>query len=569
VSLPRPLGGARRRLFALLVAIGVGESWCGVLFALLVHTAVDRLTRGGHRGDAFDPFAGFSRAEVGAGMLLAVAATAGLRAVGRPVAERLAQGYVHCLRLAMFDHVTASAVRDRRRRSIGVTVLRMTGDANSLQMWVSRGLAAVVVDGSAVVGAVGALVVIAPVLGLAAAAMVALAAGVVCAVSAHRQELVRLVRRRRGKLNTRVNERITQALVVQAMGEVAGERRRLARDSSLLRRAMVRQARLDGVLLAVVELARSGLVVVAVAAALLGGQSPGAVGAALTVVHLLGTPLRDLAEAVRFRQEALVARQRIGEMFTVPARLAAPTGADQLAPGPGRLELDEVGVHGVFSAVTAIVEAGQRVALCGGPGSGKATLLAVIARLLPPEAGVVRLDGQDLAQVDQDSARRAVRLVSAELPLLRGTVAQNLTYGAAESEVVDEVSELCGLDALMRSLPDGRRTRIGEFGQGLSRGQRRQLMLARALVSKPRLLLLGDVDECLDDVTRPLVRRLLADHSATVVLVTRDPELLARVDAVWWLSGGRLSTIGHEKRAASRAEDARLRRQPDLDRHRG
>jgi ABC-type multidrug transport system fused ATPase/permease subunit len=161
----------------------------------------------------------------------------------------------------------------------------------------------------------------------------------------------------------------------------------------------------------------------------------------------------------------------------------------------------------------------------------------------------VRLDGQDLAQVDQDSARRAVRLVSAELPLLRGTVAQNLTYGGADPEVVDEVSELCGLDALMRSLPDGEKTRIGEFGQGLSRGQRRQLALARALVSKPRLLLLDDVDEVLDDVTRSLVRRLVADYPGTVVLTTRDPELLARVDAVWWLGGGGLPATGRERAA--------------------
>jgi ATP-binding cassette subfamily B protein len=549
VSLPRPLGGSRRRPFALLVAIGVGESGCGVLFALFVHTAVDRLTHSGYRGGSFDPFAGVSKAEVGVGMLLAMAAMAGLRAVGRPVAERLAQDYVHCLRLAMFDHVADSAVRDRRRRSIGVTVLRMTGDANGLRMWISRGLAAVVVGGSAVAGAVGALVVISPVLGAAAVAMVVLVVGVVCVIGPHLQERVRQVRRRRGRLNTRVNERITQALVVQAMGGVAGERGRLARDSSLLRKAMVRQARVDGVLLAVVELARSGLVVAAVAAGLLGGQSPGAVGAALTVVHLLGSPLLDLAEAVRYRQEALVARQRIGEMFTVPARLAAPPGAGPLAPGPGRLELDDVGVDGVFSAATAVVEAGQRVALRGEPGSGKATLLAVIARLLPPDAGAVRLDGQDLAQVDQDSARRAVRLVSAELPLLRGTVAQNLTYGGADPEVVDEVSELCGLDALMRSLPDGEKTRIGEFGQGLSRGQRRQLALARALVSKPRLLLLDDVDEVLDDVTRSLVRRLVADYPGTVVLTTRDPELLARVDAVWWLGGGGLPATGRERAA--------------------
>jgi ATP-binding cassette, subfamily B, bacterial len=542
VTLPRPLAGRRRRLFALLVVVGLGQSGCGVLFALLVHTAVGRLTASRGRLGRFDPFGSWPQPAVAAVALLAVVAMAALRGVGRPLAERLAQDYTHSLRLAMFDHITASAVRDRSRRSVGVTVLRMTGDTSALHMWISRGLAAVVVDGAAVLGALGALIMTAPVVGVVGVVLVAVAFTVVVELSLRLRRLVRVVRRQRGRLSTRVNERITHTLVVQAMGEVTRERGRVRGHSSRLADAMVRQAWLDGAFVAVAEVVRSGLVVVAVAAGLLGGENPGTVGAALTVVHLLGVPLRELADAVRYRQEAHVARQRIGEMFVAPARLAAPPDAPGLAPGPGRIELDGVTVRGVIEEATAVGEAGQRIAVVGARGTGKSSLLAVLARLQPVDQGRVRLDGQDIAAFEQDSVRQAVRLVSADLPLLRGTVEQNLRYGGGDPDVPGWAGELCGLDTLFAALPNGSQTKIGDGGQGLSRSQRHQLTLARALLSRPRLLLLDDVDMWPDTTTSSIMWELLARCPATILLVTQDPQLLARVDAVWSLRDGALTT---------------------------
>jgi ABC-type multidrug transport system fused ATPase/permease subunit len=217
-------------------------------------------------------------------------------------------------------------------------------------------------------------------------------------------------------------------------------------------------------------------------------------------------------------------------------------------------------VRGALRDVSASVEGGQRVVLLGGNGAGKSTLVQVIARLVDPDRGQVLIDGRDLAGFNLASVRRAISVVSPDLPLLRGTVGANLRYrwpDAPEAEVA-RVRELCALDDLLATLPGGEAYRLQEAGGNLSLGQRHRLTMARALLGQPEILLLDEFDANLDAETGALLDRVLGDYPGTVVMITRDPSRVARADRIWRLEGGRMvSEQPGEQRAAPGVRDVR------------
>jgi ABC-type bacteriocin/lantibiotic exporter with double-glycine peptidase domain len=324
----------------------------------------------------------------------------------------------------------------------------------------------------------------------------------------------------------------------------------MRRQSGRLRRAMIAQARVVGRMRGLAE-AAGALAGVAVLLAgaeevAAGRATGGTVVAAMAIVGLLVAPLRDIGRVQEYWHASRVAMEKLEDFVAIPTRLHEPADAPDLAPGPGRLELDEVVLEGSLHGISAIAPPGAVVALVGPNGAGKSSLLAVASRLVDADAGVVRLDGQDIAAHSLASVHAAISMVGPDLPLLRGTVADNLRYrcpDATQEELV-RVRALCGIDALVAELPEGDETRIRDGGRNLSSGQRQRLALARALVGAPRVLLLDEADANLDPVARGVVDRVIhaLRGTCTLVVVTHRTEVLEWADAVWRMEAGRLVT---------------------------
>ncbi|GEC03609.1 hypothetical protein SSP24_12640 [Streptomyces spinoverrucosus] len=543
VRLPHTLGGVRRRLMLLLVLAGFGQAVCVVAFALLVHGAAYRVTHDGQiasgqdRSAIYTHVAGYAPTALAIGLAASACATVLLKAAGEPLAERLAQSYVHSVRMRLFDHVAGSQAWGPDRRTIGVTVLRFTGDASALRLWISKGVAPLLVDGVFVTCALVVLAVIAPGVGAISAALILLAAGAVALLGRRLRERVRETRRHNGRLAAFVNERVTHTAVMQSLGRVAQERRVMRRRSRDYGRAMVRQARLTGAMSATAEACGIGILLIVVTVGLLAGTTWEALASLLTVANFLGRPLTSLVRVQEYWQQSRVARRRIAEVLAAPAPLRSTRGAEPLANGPGQLELAGLRVDGVLDA-SAIARPGQRILLQGPPGAGKSLLLRLIARLQQPDAGAVLLDGQDLARHDPESVRRVIRLASPELPLLRGSVGKNLRHGEPP-DTADKADEE-RIEALAELLPDGMHTRVGEGGRGLSTAMRYQVAMVRALRSGPRVLLLDEARSG-EALGSGLVERLLERYPGTVVYVTDEPELAARADVLWRVDDGRLT----------------------------
>jgi len=539
-DMPRTLGGGRWRTMVLLVANGVAQAAAAVATALAAENLFGLLG---------SP-APSNRSDVAsAALVLAAAAVAmaGLRGRERVDAERLGQSYTHRLRLHLFQHLTAMSPRVVQERSQGATALRFIGDLTMVRRWISRGLAPLVVAGAMATGTISALIVVSPALSIAVGVVVILGAVATMSQGGAVRSTTRGARRRRARLAGNVNEKIASVGVVQVHGAVERERKRVGRQSRKLRDAMITRAGRLGRLDAVVEGTASAAIGVVLVVGVIGNVPAPTVAASMVVVGLLVPQLRSLGRVQEYWQGMRVAREAIDRFLARPTY--RPIERDQrvaLADGPGRLELDGVSVEGSLTDVTATAEPGRITAIVGPNGAGKSTLLAVIARLVEADSGTVRLDGQDLADVMQDDVRAVMGVVAADLPLLRGTLRDNVTYRCPDTtaEDVTAMIEQCELSDLIASLPAGLDTRLNEGGRDLSSGQRQRILLARALLGTPRLLLLDEADANLDPGTVEVIDRVLRWFGGTALVVTHRRERLTVADTIWHLDEGRLVECG-------------------------
>jgi ABC-type multidrug transport system fused ATPase/permease subunit len=276
-----------------------------------------------------------------------------------------------------------------------------------------------------------------------------------------------------------------------------------------------------------------------------GQTSPGSVIAALTVVSLLVPKLRDLGRVQEYWHGFCVSRQKMGEFLSIPSQVNEVPNAQDLQIKAGLLELNGVS-SGILHSITVAAKPGSVIAIVGSNGAGKTTLLSLVARLIDPDSGEVLIDGQNIRQFSLASVRKLVGVAGPDFPLLRGTLARNLTYRlpSASAAERDRVNKLCGIEQVLTAFPNGEQTRIAESGVGLSAGQRQRIALARALLGNPPILLLDEADANLDAQASSVIDHVLAAHTGTVLLITHRRERVAKADMVWFLEDGQLLEEG-------------------------
>ena len=527
----------RGRLLALLVANGLAQAAAAIGAALAVEFAFSRLGP--------DRAAPAEIVRVGLVLAVVAAVTALLRARERVDAERLGQSYTHDLRVELFARLTAMSPRSVGSRSQGSTVLRFIGDLGAVRKWVSLGLSRLCVVTTMGVGTIVALGFV----DVTLAAATGIAAGVggmgAIAQGPKLRTATRNARRRRSRLAGRVTEAIGAVAVVQANNAVQRERRRVAKHSRRTRDAMVERSRRLGRLQAIAEATGSGATAMLLVAALTFGVDGPSVAAGMTVVALLVPQLRGLARVQEYWQQYRVAMDAIDRFVARPTLLSEPSRPEALDDGPGVLELRGASLD-VVRDISAVAQPGRTVAVVGPNGAGKSTLLAMIGRLVDLDAGTVLLDGSDLARVRLADARAVIGMAGPDLPLMRGSLRRNLTYqhrDATDAEI-EAVIDLCDLRTLLDDLPDGLDTRIDEGGTNLSSGQRQRILLGRAVLGRPRLLLLDEADANLDAATTGVLDTILERQQGSALIVTHRLDRVRAADDVWHLADGRLVETG-------------------------
>jgi ATP-binding cassette subfamily B protein len=251
---------------------------------------------------------------------------------------------------------------------------------------------------------------------------------------------------------------------------------------------------------------------------------------------------------------AAVCAERIGEVLATESSVGASPGAVTHLDRHGLLELRDVGFHypgaeqPVLQHVTVSARRGETIAVVGSTGSGKTSLVNLVARLFDVTSGAVLLDGVDLRDLDPEVLWQRIGLVPQRPYLFGGTVASNLRYGkpdATDDEMWEALAVAQAAD-FVAAMPEGLEAPIAQGGTNVSGGQRQRLAIARALVRKPEIYLFDDSFSALDVATDARLRAALAPctRDATVLIVAQRVSTIVEADRILVLEDGEVVGLG-------------------------
>ena len=364
----------------------------------------------------------------------------------------------------------------------------------------------------------------------------------------------------RAELSEVAHESFDGALVVKTLGREAEETERFAKKAHQLRDVNVRAGRtraaFDPVLEALPSLGVLAVLAVGVLRVDSGLTDPGNVVTVAYLLTIVSFPIRSLGWLVGEFPRSVVGFDRVQTVLDATGEM--PYGDQVVAPaGNGaRLDVRHLGYRyadgpPLLEDLTFSVQPGRTVAVVGATASGKSTLTSLLLRLVDPESGTVLLDGTDLRDLAPGALAEHVALVPQQAFLFDDTVRGNVTLGAdVPDEEVWRALRTAQADGFVAALPDGLDTRLGERGTSLSGGQRQRLSLARALVRRPRLLVMDDATSAVDPEVEARILAALREapgdrdgHSSVLVVAYRKATI-ALADEVVFLRHGHIEDQG-------------------------
>jgi ABC-type multidrug transport system fused ATPase/permease subunit len=489
---------------------------------------------------------------VGAGVL-----RLGLTVVRRLIAGRVSVAVEFDLRERIYRHLQVLELGFFDTQQTGQLMSRATVDLQSIRFFLGYGL--IFLTQNALTLALASVVMFAIKPGLAALALLPVPFVVLSAMRYNRRSrpAVQEIQQRLAELTAEVEESISGIRIVKAF---ARERHMLGR----FRRSVVRvfdqnvystrlQAFYSPLLGFLPSLGLAVVLLVGGREVINGGLSLGDFTAFYTYLIMLTVPMRLLGMSLGMAQRAVASGNRMFEILDREPRIESPPEAPPLPSGPGRVELRGVslaynGGQPALEDIDLPVEAGRTVALVGPTGSGKTSLVALLARLYDPSRGEVLIDDADLRSVDVRSLRSQVAFVADESFLFSVSVAENISYAKpdASAEQIELAARRAQADGFISRLPDGYETLVGERGLTLSGGQRQRVAIARALLADPRILILDDATSSVDARTEAAIKRGLREAMSgrTTFIVAHRMSTISLADEVVVMDAGRIVDRG-------------------------
>ncbi|KUG61290.1 ABC transporter [Kocuria rosea subsp. polaris] len=503
---------------------------------------------------------------------------AGLNVLNRWLSSLIGEGLILDLRTAVYDHVQRMPIAFFTRTRTGALVSRLNNDVIGAQRAFSNTLSGVV---SNIVSLILTVIVMVSISWQVTALSVLLLPIFLVPARAMGGRLASLQReaaQHNASMSTQMTERFSAggATLVKLFGRPDAEAAEFERRAGRVRDIGVRVAMLQTVFVTALTLV-SALALALVyglggAQAILGNLDAGAVVTLALLLTRLYTPLTMLANARMDVMSAVVSFERVFEILDLVPLIQERPGARALPAGPASVEFDDVrfaypsaeevslasledvavldsrGGEEVLHGVGFTVLPGQTVALVGSSGAGKSTIAQLVARLYDVTSGAVRIGGTDVRDATFASLRETIGMVTQDGHLFHESIRDNLALvrpEATDDQLWDALAR-ARMEHVIRSLPDGLDTVVGERGYRLSGGERQRLTIARLLLAAPRVVILDEATSALDSTNEAYVQAALGEAMAgrTALVIAHRLSTIRSADQILVVEDGRIVERG-------------------------
>ena len=472
--------------------------------------------------------------------------------------RNISQDIEHSLRTDTFNNVLSLDLAFFENKSSGRLMAILNDDVNQLETFLDNGANRLVQTATTVLVIGGTFLYISPLVAVFAFIPIPIIIFGSLRFTNRIAERYTKIRNDIENLNANLSNSITGILTVKSFNREKKESERITLSSNEVKSANYHAIRLSAAFIPIIRIA---ILFGFTATLLIGGflALDGEIKVATYSVMLFITqrllwPLTELGVIFDSYQKAMASFRRI-----INLKNTTPTidnGNEKLTSFNKKIEISNLNFEyvknfPVLNDISIDINKGQTTAIVGSTGSGKSTLIKLILRLYDSTSGEIKFDGKNIRDLELDSLRNKIGLVSQDIFLFEGTVFENIAYGNldAKDEEVWEAAKLSESDKFINLLPNKENTIVGERGQKLSGGQRQRISIARAILKNPEILILDEATSAVDNETEAAIQRSInaLKEGRTVIAIAHRLSTIRNAEIIYVLEEGKVVESGNHE----------------------